>query len=733
METHPQRGLMAVTPANFLDWATRVKSLQSVAGEYSIDVSVTGPGLPARVAGTKVTEGFFDLWGVPSAAGRMLQANDFTERRRVVVLGHALWARQFGADPRLIGASIHIDSETYTVIGVMPRSFRTVGKAELWIPWIMSADERRERRFHLVRTVGRLRGGVSVAEAETELDTIYRQLGTDYPESTAQWRPRVQLLRDQLLGDSARPLMVLGGAVLVLVVVAWINVAGLLLAWLPGRRQEFVLRLALGATTTRLVRQLLLETSVWATAGLAAGLAVATWFVQLFGAVGVSAALPYDFEPRVDARVIATTAALLFVSVGVTAIGPCVLAVRRSHDLVPRRAWATGGLGRRIMVAMQVALSMVLLSAAAGLLVGFHHLSGLATWTVAGRPTLAMEISRSEMRQTNDADNRRFFGGLLAALRTRGEVAAVAAASYVPPAAPLGNVRFAIEGRATSTEGQTALASAVSASAFRLLGITLVRGRLIDDGDVQNAPQVAVISAALSRKYWPDDNPIGRRIVLVGTDHPVTVVGVVADVRQPLSKNPRAESVLYLSYQQVPWPFMTLIFVPSASPSAAVIAAREEVARLDSSQAAGSIQVLDDLRTEWLDQPRLQTIVVTLFGSATLFLTLVGLYARVAHGVAVRAREFAIRQALGARPADVVRQLTVEALVVVAGGILAGLAVSPLTARALRSLVIDSQSLDFGMAAGVACLLGLCALASAYWPARRIGRVNPAELLKAEQ
>jgi ABC-type antimicrobial peptide transport system permease subunit len=244
---------------------------------------------------------------------------------------------------------------------------------------------------------------------------------------------------------------------------------------------------------------------------------------------------------------------------------------------------------------------------------------------------------------------------------------------------------------------------------------------------------VGVISATLSRRYWPNENPIGQHIVLVGTDNPVTVVGVVADVKQPLSKDPRAESVLYLSYQQMPWPFMTLIFAPSAGPSAAVAAVREEVARLDASQAAGSIQVLDDLRTEWLGQPRLQTTVVTLFGVATLFLTLVGLYARVAHGVAVRVREFAIRQALGARPTDVVRQLTVEALLVVAGGVLAGLVLLPLTTRALRSLVIDAQSLDFRLVAAVAGLLGLCALASAYWPARRVGRIDPAELLKAEQ
>jgi putative ABC transport system permease protein len=270
------------------------------------------------------------------------------------------------------------------------------------------------------------------------------------------------------------------------------------------------------------------------------------------------------------------------------------------------------------------------------------------------------------------------------------------------------------------------------ASAFKLLGIPLVHGRLIEDRDFQNAPYVAVISAALSRRHWPNENPIGRRIVLVGTDKPVTIVGVVADVRQPISKDPRAESLLYLSYRQFPWPFMTVMFAPAAEPGAAVAAVRQEVARLDSSQAAGSIQVLDDLRTEWLGQPRLQTTVVTLFGLGTLLLTLVGLYARMAHSVAVRAREFAIRQALGARPTDVVRRLTVEALAVVAVGVLAGVLVLPLSTRTLRSLVIDAPALDMKMAAGVALLLGLGALAST-WPARRAGRIDPAQLLKAEQ
>ena len=732
MEMHPQRGLMAVTPANFLDWANHVESLENVAGGYAIDASVSSVGLPVRASGTKVTERFFDVWGVLPVVGRVLQPSDFAAQRRVVVLGHTLWTRQFSGDSHIVGRIVHIDGEPYTVVGVMPASFQTTGHAEIWIPWIMSADEQRERRFHLVSTIARLRSGRSVGEAESELATIYGRLAIDYPVTTAHWSPRILPLRDLILGDSARALIVLGGAVLVLVVVAWINVGSLLLAWLPSRRQEFLVRLALGASTSRLVRQLLAETLIWASAGMTAGLAIATWFVQLFGAVGVSTALPYDFEPSVDGRVIVVTAALLLVSVGVTAIGPCLLTVLRSSDRVPRRASATGRLGRRVTVVVQVALSVVLLSAAAGLLVGFRHLAALATPTTGAGPILAMEISRSETHQPSDSDNRRFFERLLAALGERREIRAFAAASYVPPTRPLGNVRFSIEGRPTSTEAQTALASAVSPSAFTLLGIPLVRGRLIEDRDRPNAPHVAVISASLSRKYWPDENPIGRRLAFVGADQPITIVGVVADVRQPISKDPRAESLVYVSYQQLPWPFMTVMFAPAAERSAAVAAVRQEVARIDASQAAGAVQELDDVRTEWLGQPRVQTTVVTLFGLATLLLTLVGLYARMAHGVTMRAREFAIRQALGARPTDVVRRLTMEALVIVAVGVLAGVALLPLSTRALRSLVMDAPSLDIRLAAIVAFLLGLSAVASAYWPARRAGRIDPSEILRAE-
>jgi putative ABC transport system permease protein len=724
---------MAVTPANFRDWATRVETLDDVAGAYAIDASFTGVGVPERVSGGKVTARFFDAFGVPPALGRTFAATDFSSADRVVVLGHALWTRQFNRSTRVIGTTVHIDGDIYTVIGVMPRTFRTVGNGEIWIPWVMSPDEQRERRFHLVSTIARLRDGRSTAEAESELATIYRRLEAEYPQTTSQWSARVLPFRDLLLGDSARALMALGGAVLVLVVVAWMNVASLLLAWLPSRRHELLVRMAVGASMTRIVRQLLLETLVWAGAGMIAGLAMATWFIDLFGAVGISTALPFDFAPRVDARIIVAAGLLLLFSVALTAIGPCVLAVHHSSDLVPRRSTATSRFGRGMVVAVQIALSTVLLCAAAALLVAFRHLGTIASPALVDGPTMAIEVARPETGQADEVSDRLFFERLLVALGNRGEIRAIGAASYVPPTNPLGNVRFAIRGRATSTDAQTALASAVNASAFRVLGISLLSGRLIEERDSEKAPVVAVISASLAKRYWADDNPLGQEISIVGADPPVTIVGVVGDVRQPLSKDPRAESVVYLSYRQFPWPFMTLVFAPATNTTDAVAAVRQEIARLDPTQAAGSMRALDEIRTEWLLQPRLQTTVVTLFGLATLFLTVTGLYARIAHSVAIRTREFAIRQALGARPADVVRHVTRESLVIVAGGLVIGLALLPIAMRMLRSLVLDASSLDGALGAAVISLLGITALVSAYWPARRAGRIDAVLLLKAEQ
>ena len=533
-----------------------------------------------------------------------------------------------------------------------------------------------------------------------------------------------------MLGDSRQALLILGLAVLALLAVAAVNVVGLLLAWLRNRRQEFMLRVALGASTGRVVRQLLTETLTWAAGGMAGGVLLAVAFVQLFGAVGLSPAFEYDFEPRIDVRVVVAMSLLLAVLVAATTLLPALSSGRRATEIAPRRASSIGTRGQQLAIALQVALSLVLLCTAAALLAGFQRVAALAGPQAASR--FGVDISLSESRYRDEPSQARFFERLLDALTARQEFAAVAAASYLPPARIYGNYRFEIEGRPTASEARTTLASAASPGLFRMLDISVLRGRAIDERDAARPPRVGVISRALARRYWANDDPIGTRITIAGDTEPITIVGVVEDVRQPLSADPRAESVLYLSYRQVPWPFMTILIEPAGAVAPALAALREEVGRLDPGQAVGVARPIDEIRREWLAQPRLRTRIVTLFGVSALFLTLVGLYARVSYSVACRTRELAIRQAIGARPGDLVRSLAGEALLVVVAGIVVGLTLLPAVNSSVQAIVSGLPPAGLSLTAAVAALFTVLAVGSAYGPARRAVRTNPADALRAE-
>ena len=400
----------------------------------------------------------------------------------------------------------------------------------------MSAPERAERRFHLVGVMARLAPGHNAESAERDLQGIYLQLQANHPDTNRQWTARVVSLRELMLGDSRQALSSLGAAVLALLLVACVNLGGLLMAWLRQRRPELALRRALGASTGRVVRQLLVETLTWAGAGLAAGLLLASAFVRLFGAVGTSPALrPLRAGHRSPGR----------------AGHGCAPGRDRGHDHAsagldrrpasgrprPRRASATGRWGTRCAMGLQVALSLVLVSTAASLLDGFREVADLAgplRVSVAG-----VDVSLAEGRYRDEASQARFFERLLDGVSGRSEIQAAAALSYVPPARIYGNVRFTIEGRATPSDALTALASATSPGAFEMLGIGIRRGRAIDARDRADAPRWPSsarrwpAATGLARIHWAPAHAVGDGV-------PLTVVGVVDDVRQPLSADSRA-------------------------------------------------------------------------------------------------------------------------------------------------------------------------------------------------
>jgi putative ABC transport system permease protein len=746
LESHPQRGLMAVAPANFGDWVDAVDSFEEAAGVLTSDVSVVAaasvprPDLqvgrapatsgPQRVAAMRVTSRFFDVIGTQPRLGRGLVADDLETDARAVVISHRLWIGLIGSSPEVLGTTIDVDGEPFTVVGVMPSGFRMPDNPDLWVPWVMTSSEWSERRFHSILGLARLRAGRSPAAAERELATIYSRLEADHPATNREWRARVLDLRTLMLGDANRSLAILGGGVLTVVIVASTNVASLLMAWLPGRRRELFVRLALGATLGRVVRQLVLETLLLGLLGLAGGLIGARLLVHLFGAMTLSTEWQFDFDPRLDLRVVSAIALCFVGVVSVTAAGPSIVAVRRLRGVVPRHRVFARRFTARAAVVAQAAMSLVILTAAAALVLGFLRLTKSAA--ASDERTLAVEVTLPDARYADNPSTSRLFERLLASVRDRPEVRAVAAASYVPPDQPRGNVRFTIEGRPTPSEALTALPSAVSGSAFAMLKVPLVAGRLLDDRDGPRAPYAGVVSAALARRYWGSENPIGRRIFMVGIEPAVTIVGVVDNVPQPLSIDPRAESVLYLSYRQVPWPYMTMMITPADRAAAAVSALRDELRRLDPALAPGTVRSLNEVRATWLQRPRLRASITSLFAGATLLLTLAGVSARVAYGVASRAHEIAIRLALGATSADVIGALARETAIVMAAGCGVGLALLPLVRMLVARAVPDAPLVSPTVGAAVACALSALGVASGYWPARRAGLIDPARALKSE-
>ncbi len=727
-EAHPDRGEMAVTPASFNDWAGAMPAFAAVGGAYAVDVSFASTGLPERLAGSLVTEGFFDAWQVAPALGRHLQPSDFVAGDAVVI-GHRVWQTHYAGRSDVLGAVARIDGRPSTVVGVMPADFRLPGGGQLWMPWMMSSEERAERRFHLIGVIARLANAGQAARAERDLEVVYAGLRTTHPELDG-WRPIVRPLRAELVGDVSRSLVLVTASVGCLLAVGWVNLVALLAGAWPARRHEVMLRMALGASVRQVVAQFIVEIAVWAFAGSLLGLGIARVVIAVF-ASWLLGDLLFAFRPAIDARLIAAISAGLTVTLAAIAIGPLLAFVRRESDLTPRRHRPTGARLRFATGILQGAGSVVLLGLASSLVTGLGRLEAVAG-PDSPRPRIAMNVTLSELEPADQARQRQFFDRLREALAARPEIAAVGMASYVPPTPPLGTARFEVVGRAASPIEQAAVAGAVDAGAFALLDLPVVKGRGIDNRDGPGGPQVAVVSEAFVRRYFPGEDALGQQLRVAGVAAPLTIVGIVADARQPLASDSRIEAVLYLSYRQVPWPFMTLLVEPRGDPASAGQLIRQEVARLAPDQATGDQSDLRVLRTAWLVPVRSRAWLVILFGATAGLLTLVGLYGGVTRDVASRVREFAIRQALGATPGQVTASLALRGVAATAAGAAIGAAVLLPTATRLLGQTADLPGVEPTSLAAVVVVMTAVSLVCAYLPARRAAHAAPRDALQSE-
>lgn len=726
-ETHPQRGRMAVAVANFLDWTPRLDAFAAVGGQEGIDTTLGSGSAAVRLPGARVTPSYFDVWQLPALRGRVFDGEDFRTGQRVALVSARVWRQIFNGAETLVGSTVRIDGAPYTVIGIMPPAASVVGRLDVWVPWVFNERQQTERRFHEAGVFARLRPGATMAQASAALAREYDTLAQAHPETTREWSAVAQPLREVLVNVPTRAVALLVGAVVATFAVTVANIAGLLAGWWPRRRREFETRRALGAGTLAIVRPLIFEGVGLSLTGMALGLGFAQLFVRAFGTTVAPSTPWFAVEPAIDRRAALAAPALLGVVIVTGLVMPAWRAAA-STALAPRRSRVSGATTSTI--AVQVATALVLLVSAATLLTAVSRLQALVPQH--GVERLAIEISLADERYPTDDATRTFFARLIAALKAQPDVAEVGATSYVPPTPALGNMRFTIDGRPSSADERSASPAAVDGAAFRMLGLRVVRGRLFDDRDTGQAPHTVVISESLARRHWGDADPVDSTMRFVGLGAPFTVIGVVSDVRQPLSDDPRAETVLYFDYEQVPWPFMTMLLTPRGAPETAVAALRRVLADLDPDQATGPVQPLVDLQAAWTASPRAQSTLVTLFGLSTLLLTLAGIYARVSYAVTDRRRECAIRAAIGATPWRITWHLTSHVALATLVGLAAGAAMLPIVATALERATVAGSIVDATTIAAGVGLVGLASLAACYLPARLVRVQNLAHVLKAD-
>jgi len=722
------------------------KSFAAVEGYVPVELTLTGQGEPARLEGAKTTPGLFGTLGVAPALGRsFLPGEDAPGRSRVVLLSDALWRQRFGEDPSVVGRAVRLGGESYTVVGVMPPTFRFPSRGtRLWTPAARDPNPFAEWGSSWMTTVARLRPGATVERASAETGAAMARVRGGFPwkmpDDWARGAGAVPL-RDQVVGETGPMLLILLGAVGFVMLIACVNVANLLLARAAVRQKEIAIRSALGAGRGRLARQLLTESAVLAALGGAAGLAL--------GAVGVRllrAALPAD-TPRLDE--IGMDARVLLFTLAVTALTGLLfgaLPALRASRTELAGAMAEGGRGggggpgrQRVtgaLVAAEVALAVVLVTGAGLLVRSFWNLTRVDPGFRVEN-LVSATVSPPEERYADDASRRALYARLLERLERVPGASAVAAGSMVPLGEGVYGSVFVIEGRPHPNDAggewpMAEAAPAVSPEWLRTMRVPLLRGRPLAEADREGAPPVVLVSEGLARKYWPDGDALGKRIMFPGErEEWRTIAGVVGDVRwKGVAAAP--EPAMYVPLAQRPTGQVRVVVRTAGDPAAVAASLRGVVAGVAPDAPVSEVATAVQLARASVERPRFAMLLLAVFAGVALVLGAVGIYGVVAYAVSRRTHELGVRMALGARPGDVLRMVLGQGAALAGAGAVAGIGGALLVTRALESLLYGVERTDPLTLLAVPVLLTAVALVASWLPARRATRIDPMLALRGE-
>ena len=739
---HGPRGWAPVSALNYRDFRERARSLQSLGGWYETGANVNFGHEAERLSAATVTWDLFPTLGIQAALGRnfLPEENEIGRNWTPVIISHRVWVERFHSDPQILGRTLRINGRTRAIVGVMPSGFRWPRNQDLWIP--AGFDWATERRNNLLlTTVGRLRAGTSLGQASAELAAIMAAVSPPGQPRGDVWSAKAMPYQGALTADTAPVMILIQVAVGLVLLIACANVANLMLARAAGRRREIALRMALGASRLRILRQLLTESLIVAVAGGALGILVAQWSMRGWLSLVPLNALQCWMRFDIDAPILAMTAGVTVLSALLFGLAPALHAsdLRLSEALHEGSAQSGASRGRNrlrsALVAAEVALSIVLLVGTGLMVRSFLKATALQS-TVRSDGVLTAGLLLPVATYPGDADRIEFFRRTLQRIEALPGVTAAAAVSELPLSQDASDVGVVAEGVSSDVtrQGTPAGFAVCTPGYLRVAGLPLRQGRDFTAADDSASTPVAIVTESLARRLWPGKDAVGRRLALVPADSVVwhTVVGVVRDVVLSVAPQERSPAVVFLPHAQAAYQFMRLAVRSRGEIGVLAAQVRSVVRAADPDLPLVDVRSMrEHLRSSMWDQ-RLYILMLSLFSAVALVLAAVGIYGVMAYSVAQRTQEIGIRMALGAAGNAVVRMVVGQALRLTAIGAAVGLVGAFVLTRLMASLLYQVRPEDPPTYLTVTLVLGATALVAAWVPAHRATRVDPMVALRSE-
>ena len=747
--TAPQQGniLSGMAPADFADMRRQQTVFADLAAYRGSNLNLTGAGEPERVQSVEVTANFFRLLDGEAALGRaFLPEEEQAGRGQVAALSYALWRRRFGADPKIVGATISLDEKAYTVIGVMSERFDFPKPVEIWTPLALSNEAWNERRLRSLAVVARLKAGVELGQANAEVEALAQRLTTQYPQTNGGRGATVRLLSQSVNGEyNGVFLSLLMSAVGFVLLIACVNIANMQLARGAARSREMAVRAALGAGRPALVRQLLTESLLLGLIGGACGLLVSFWLLDY-----LRSSMPLDQiqyisgweHISVNERAMIFTLAVSMASGVIFGLFPAMQSSKPNLNEALKEGGRSDGAGagrqrlRKALIVAEVALALVLLVGAGLMVKGFARLTEKQHQGFDPRNVLTLRTMLPPSRYAEGSQIAAFHRQAQERLSALPGVESATSASFLPGSNNWNSIEFQIEGQPAPLPGQERGITYQKAGVdyFRTVRIPIIKGRAFSASDIDSETRVAVISETLARRYFPNEDSIGRRVKVGAAESAElwhTIIGVAGDVSRFMFDR-ETQPMLYLPIQQFPDRGAYLIVRASGATMAAVPAVRAQIAALDDKLPLYEIKSHEQVIADQMAGLRQVAAWMGMFGALALALAALGVYGVMAYAVSQRTREIGVRMALGARPHDVFRLIVGQALKLAALGLAIGLPVALALGRVMAGALFGVVALDPMTFVGFTLLLTSVALLACYLPARRAMRVDPMVTLRFE-